>query len=408
MAPKPADFLVTLRRDLHRHPELRFEERRTAGVLAEILADCGYRVIAGVAETGLLATRDGQRSGPHVVLRADMDALPISDAKQLAYASSVPGVAHACGHDVHMAVAVGVGQALAASPPSAGTVTILFQPAEETPFGAPSGARAIMSTEAFQALKADYVLGLHCWPSLPAGTVGIDSRIAMAAKDAYRVRVTGVAAHAASPEKGRDAVHALAQMVTTIHQAVPRAVSPGSKAIVHVGTISGGRSQSIVAERAELTGTIRTVDSDSRRRLKEAVGRVVTGTATAMGVTAAIDWANEMPAVLNDSTLVQRAIGVAHRCLGVDSVVLLDELPMTSDDFALYGELMPALYVKLGVAGDGAQPPLHSSSFDVDESSIQVGVRLLSALIRNLLEQPAEVADTAALDPPMADAVAKS
>ena len=181
--------LIALRREFHRWPELRFQEHRTAAAVASRLQSRGYAVRTGIARTGVFAFRDSNIPGPNVLIRADMDALPMADLKKVSYASSVPGVAHACGHDVHTVVALGVADRFANVPPICGRVSFVFQPAEERPFGEASGARAMLDEGVLADSLPDVVLGLHCWPDLPVGTIGIDEHIAMAAKDAFRVRL---------------------------------------------------------------------------------------------------------------------------------------------------------------------------------------------------------------------------
>jgi amidohydrolase len=392
--PAPLDVatprdLVELRRDLHRHPELRFAERRTAALMAERLTALGYAVRTGLGGTGVTGTLDAGAPGAHVVLRADMDALPVQDAKDVPWASSVDGVAHACGHDVHMVVALGVAARLAATPPAVGRVTLVFQPAEERPFGQPSGAQAMLDDGALAGAPPDAVLGVHCWPDLPAGTVGVDERIAMAAKDAFRITLRGRPAHAATPSRGRDAVLGIAQVVTALHQGVARALDARDLAAFNVGTIRGGSSQSVVAAEAEVTGSLRTAEPQVRARLRETVERTVAGVATALGLDPDLRWADEMPPIVNDPRLVRRALEVGNRLPGPDRARLLTVPPMTADDFALLGQLGPALYLKLGVRGEAADwPPLHSGLFDVDERAIGVGTAVLHALAADVLARP--------------------
>lgn len=383
--------LVALRRDLHRHPELRFAESRTAGIVAARLRESGYEVREAVAGTGVVATLG--EGHPHVLMRADMDALPTADLKDVEYRSLAEGVCHACGHDVHVTVVLGVAEQLAAVPELPGRVTFVFQPAEEIPFGEPSGGQAMVDAGVLDAV--DVVLGLHCWPWLPAGVMGIDERVAMASKSAFKISVDGVGAHAASPDQGRDAIVAASHIVTSLHQLLSRETRPGERATVNVGTISGGRSQSIVPPSAELTGTIRSAELRLGARLRVAVERVVAGVSTVAGVDARVDWKNDMPPVLNDPRLVRRALDVLTETSAVEPRVV-DDPPMTADDFALYAEQRPGLYVKLGVASpDGTigARPLHDSRFDVDERAIAVGVTALAALTADLLEHPLEATD---------------
>ncbi|MER7455794.1 M20 family metallopeptidase [Micromonospora sp. NPDC126480] len=376
------DDLVRLRRQLHQHPELRFAEHRTAATLADRLTPFA-RVRTGIAGTGLLAEIDGRADGSSVLLRADMDAYPIQDAKEVEYASGNPGVCHACGHDVHMTVMYGVAARLAADPPARGSVTVLFQPAEEIPFGEASGAAAALVHEALRGRRYDAVLGLHCWPDLPVGAIGVDRETAMAAKDAFRIEVLGRAAHAATPALGRDAILGLSGIVNLLHAGVARSRNPHDLVAFNIGTISGGASQSQVAAHAEATGTLRTHDEATRERLKGVIERIARQQAAALDLGLRFTWANEMPPVRNAASLVR----LAHTELpGPVDVVDLTEPPLTTDDFALLGALGPSLYVKLGVTGERGGAPLHSGAFDVDERCLGVGVTALERLTRAVLD----------------------
>lgn len=379
--------LVELRRSIHREPELRFGEHRTAGLVADRLRVSGYTVRTDVGGTGVLAWRTGPAAGPHVVVRADLDALPIDDLKTVPYASIHPGAAHACGHDVHTAVVVGVAERLARTSLPRGRVSFVFQPAEERPFGEPSGARAVMDAGVFADARVDAVLGLHCWPDLPVGSVGIDERIAMAAKDAFRVRLRGRTAHAAAPSRGRDALLGIAQLVTALHQGFARSLDPGELAVLNLGTVHGGQSQSVVADQAEVTGTLRTVEPEVRTRLRATIERITAGVATMADVDPALTWADEMPAIVNDPRLAACARAVAEDLVGRTSTRILTSPPMTTDDFALFAEIAPLLYLKLGVCGDASCPPLHNGAFDVDERAIGIGVGVIAEIVRRLLSR---------------------
>jgi len=380
--------LVELRRLLHRAPELRFAEHRTAALLAERIGALGFTVRTGVGGTGVVATLAGAAPGPHLLLRADMDAMPVPDAKTVAWASTVPGVTHACGHDVHMAVILGVAERIAADGLRAGRVTVIFQPAEERPYGQPSGAEAMLADGALAGPPPDAILGLHAWPDLPAGTIGIDERIAMASKDAFSIALAGRGGHAATPSRSRDAILGIAELVGALHAGVARSVDAGDLIAFNIGTIAGGASQSVVAGSAEITGTLRTVDAAVRARLRAVIERIVTGIAAANELVATLRWADEMPAIVNDPRLVRRAHAVAAAVLGPAQVRAIAVPPMTADDFARFAELGPALYLKLGVAGGSPWPALHASSFDVDERCIGTGVAALHALAADLLARP--------------------
>lgn len=311
-----------------------------------------------------------------------MDAYPVTDAKKVSYASTTPGVSHACGHDVHMTIAYGLAARLAANPPEQGDLTVLFQPAEEVPFGAESGAAVVLAEDPFAGHTFDAVLGLHCWPDLPAGTIGVDPGPAMAAKDAFQVVLHGQSAHAATPARGRDAILCLSSLVTALHAATGRSRDPSELIAFNVGTISGGASQSLVADHAEATGTLRSLDEEARGRLKEVIEQVARQYASAHDVGIDFVWANEMPAVRNEAGLVRLA---QEQLPAVATVADLPTPPLTTDDFALLGALGPSLYLKLGVAGDRGGAPLHSGGFDVDERCISVGVDAMELLVRSVL-----------------------
>jgi amidohydrolase len=257
-------------------------------------------------------------------------------------------------------------------------VAVIFQPAEEIPFGAESGASVVLSHPAVRDVRPRAVIGVHCWPQLPAGSIGVETRLAMAAKDAFEITVRGASAHVATPAHGRDAILAAGVLVTTLHAAVARRRDPHEQVALNVGTIHGGTSQSALASEVTVSGTIRTHDETVRATLRSVIESVVAGTGLQFDTEVTLRWANEMPAVVNDPTLVT----LARMSLpDVAQVVDLDLGPMTSDDFALYSTLAPSLYLKLGVASPGGAPaaPLHSGSFDVDERCIDVGV---AALVR--------------------------
>ena len=382
LTPQEFDHAVQFRRDLHAHPELRFAEFRTGEKIAHEAEQLGFKVTRAVAGTGVIAEWDSQKPGPHILLRADIDALPVPDLKSVEYRSLNDGVMHACGHDIHVTVILTIARLIAKTPPAQGKITFLFQPAEEIPFGEASGAQAVLDTGHFERLRPDIALGLHCWPSLAAGQIGVDEKIAMAAKDAFSIEILGQGAHAATPELGIDSILVASQIVSELHHIISRQVNPSDSAALNVGTIHGGYSQSVLANQVEITGTIRTINADTRAALRLAVTRVTEGTAMSSGARINLVWANEMPAVINDHALVEISKRVFERVVGAKNVVQISDPPMTADDFALYAEKVPGLYIKLGV---GSDHPLHSSHFDVDEECIRHGVEALYELTLELI-----------------------
>jgi amidohydrolase len=380
--------LIEVRRNFHREPELRFEEHRTAQTVEELLRPLGLSVRSGVAGTGLLADLRGEQPGPTVALRADMDALPIRDAKDVPYASRRDGVMHACGHDAHMTIAYGVLRVL--EPLRAilpGTLRVVFQPGEEVPAGEKSGAAEMIKAGALESPEVEAIFGLHVWPELPAGTVGLQPGVTMAAADSFIVEVRGESSHAGEPHKGKDAIFAASSLVIQLKALLGRKVPPGEPAAINVGTIRGGASQSVVADLVELSGTLRSLGGDRRERLLQSMQQITEGVSRETGCSVRLRVSDTFPAVVNDPDLYERALEVLPETLGSDRVQVLTNVPMTADDFAHYLEAVPALYVKLGCASaEGSIYPLHHRCFDIDERVIWTGVEAISSILLDAME----------------------
>jgi amidohydrolase len=380
--------LIEVRRDFHRDPELRFEEHRTSETVEELLRPLELSVRSGVAGTGLLADLHGKRPGPTVALRADMDALPIRDAKDAPYASRREGVMHACGHDAHMTIAYGV---LSVLEPLRtilpGTLRVIFQPGEEVPAGEKSGALEVIRAGALEDPKVEAIFGFHVWPELPAGTVGLQPEVTMAAADSFIVEVRGESSHAGEPHKGKDAIFAAGSLVVRLKALLGREIPPAEPAAINVGTIHGGASQSVVADRVELSGTLRSLGGDRRERLLRSMQRVAGGTSGDTGCSVRLNVSDSFPAVVNDPEFYERALEILLKTLGSDKVSVLTDVPMTADDFAHYLEAVPALYIKLGCApAEGRVYPLHHHCFDIDDRVIWTGVEAVSSILLDTME----------------------
>jgi amidohydrolase len=380
--------LIEVRRDFHRKPELRFEEHRTSETVEDLLRPLELCVRSGVAGTGLLADLLGRRPGPTVALRADMDALPIRDAKDVPYASRREGVMHACGHDAHMTIAYGVLSVL--EPLRAilpGTLRVIFQPGEEVPAGEKSGALEVIRAGALEDPEVDAIFGLHVWPELPAGTVGLQPEVTMAAADSFIVEVRGESSHAGEPHKGKDAIFAAGSLIVQLKALLGREIPPAEPAAINVGTIHGGASQSVVADLVELSGTLRSLGGDRRERLLRSMQRVVGGISGETGCSVRLNVSDSFPAVVNDPELYERTLEILPETLGNDRVRVLTDVPMTADDFAHYLKATPALYMKLGCApAEGSVYPLHHRCFDIDERVIWTGVETISSILLETME----------------------
>ena len=381
--------LIKWRRHLHRHPELRFVEFQTSEYIANLLSTIGLKPIRA-ARTGLIALLEGNKPGPTIALRVDMDALPMNDEKEVPYKSSSPGCCHACGHDVHMTVATGVAHVLTKLRGQMhGQVKFIFQPAEEIPSGEPSGAKAMIEEGALVNPDVSAIFGMHCWPELKAGLIGLQRGCTMASADSLVITLVGQGAHAGTPQHGRDAILAAAQVVQAMYMVSAREVSPNEAHTLSIGTIRGGQSQSIICDRVDMTGTLRTTSRPLRDRLVERLGNVVKEVAGATRCEGSLQVADNFPPVMNDDRLFDHAMTALKAALGDDSIVELTDKPMTAEDFSYYLDQVPGLYVKLGVAPQDKsipQFPLHKPRFDIDETSLMTGVRGLAILLLHELQ----------------------
>ncbi len=376
--------LVRLRRDLHRNPELSFREERTARVLAGRMEALGLPVRTGVGRTGVVAEiRNG--AGPTVALRADMDALPIQEEADHDYASVVPGVMHACGHDAHCAGLVGAARLLVetreAGDLPAGTVRLLFQPSEETADEEGlSGASRMVEDGAMDGVDA--VVGLHVGGHLPAGKIFVGPGAVMAGSEEIRVEVRGRSAHAARPEEGVDALALACQGVVAVQQAVSRRLSPMQSGVVTFGRIEGGSAPNVLADRVRLHGTLRYFDPEVRERLVAAV-RGAFGGLEAMGAEVAVGIGSGYPPLVNDPEVSEVVRRAAEEIAGPDSV-LEPERMMGAEDFAVLARHAPGCFVWLGAALPDPREH-HHPRFDVDESVLPLGAALLAQAARRLL-----------------------
>jgi amidohydrolase len=364
--------LIATRRDLHRHPELAFEERRTAALVADRLASAGLAPRTGVAETGVLA--DFGTGAIRLLLRADMDALPLEEQTGAPYASEEPGRMHACGHDGHVAIALSVAERLAAAPADA-PVRFLFQPAEE----GRGGAQACTDAGALEGVGA--ALGLHLWTPLPVGTVGVNRGALMAAVDEFTIDIEGRGGHGASPHEAADTILAAARVVDALQSVVSREISPLDSAVVTVASIHGGTAFNILPSTVRLTGTARSFTEATGRALPQKIERIVLGTAAACGVTARIRYERINGATVNDAKMADLVIGVASRLLG-DENVETDTRTLGGEDMSVYLARVPGCFFFVGCAGDGPLRPHHSPGFDFDERALAVGTAVLEAAAR--------------------------
>jgi amidohydrolase len=377
--------LVGVRRHLHAHPELGFAEHETTAYLEERLRAAGLTPRRLKVGTGLVCDIGGDVDGPVVVLRADIDALPLTDLKDVPYASTRDGVCHACGHDVHTTVLLGVALALASLDHLPGTVRCVFQPAEEQ---VPGGGLEVVDEGVLAG--ATRAFALHCDPSLPAGKVGLRTGSITAACDRVEVTLTGPGGHTARPQLTVDLVHALGLVVTEVPGLLSRLVDPRSSLSLVWGAVSAGVAANTIPETGQLRGTLRVLDRSVWNEAEDLVRRLVTEVAAASGATVAIDYVRGVPPVVNDPRSVTLLRSAALETVGSEGVALSPQ-SMGGEDFGWFAEVLPIALARLGTHGQGEPLDLHRGTFDVDERAIGVGVRLMARTALHALAADAAV-----------------
>jgi amidohydrolase len=377
------EFTRFLRRDFHRHPELGFQELRTAGVVTHTLTELGFEVFPGVGKTGVIALLEGLKPGPVVLIRFDMDALPIIENTGADYASTIPGVMHACGHDAHTAIGLTVARILYNHRQElCGTIKFVFQPAEE----GLGGAEGMIADGALRNPKPTYALGMHVWNEKPIGWIGISAGPIMAAAEVFDVHIIGKGGHGAIPNLTVDPIVASAQVVTALPNIVSRNVSPLETAVVSVTTIHGGEAFNVIPPRVEFQGTIRTFDPDIRKIVLSRFEEIVTGVSTAMGCQVEIELKSLTPAVTNDLGVTKSVQASAVRILPSDDLENTFRT-MGSEDMAFFLEQVPGCFVFIGSANQekGFDAPHHHPRFDIDEDVLPKAAALLAGSAVDLL-----------------------
>ena len=369
--------LTAVRRDLHRHPELGFEETRTAALVRDRLAGARLAPRAGVGRTGVVADF-GDAAAPRVMVRADMDALPLAEETGAAYASAAPGKMHACGHDGHVAIGLAVAERLARDAGGA-AYRSLFQPAEE---GA-GGARAMVDDGALDGVAA--ALGLHLWNPLPVGKVGLVAGPQMAAVDEFEIVVRGPGGHGAAPHETVDTVLASARLVDALQTIAAREISPLDAAVVTIAAIHGGTAFNIIPKEVRLTGTARSFSAEAHAALPGKITRIAEGIAHACGVAAEVGYRRINEPTVNDPSIAALVAEAAEELLGPDAVV--ETRTMGGEDMSVYLQRVPGCFFFVGSGLPGDYRPHHSPVFDFDERALAVGTLLLETAARRLAER---------------------
>ena len=376
--------LVALRRKLHQHPELAFEEHVTAGLVADALKSAGIEVRTGIGGTGVVGILDGATAGRRIGVRADMDALPINEQSGVPFSSQAPGRMHACGHDVHTVIVLGVARVLSTLRGRlSGGVKLIFQPAEETL----SGAAAMIADGVLDNPMMDMILGFHNSPNLQTGLIGFHPVAVMASSDAFDITLKGRAGHAAHPHTAIDALVGAAQLVTALQTVISREIAPAIPAVLTLGQIEGGTARNVIAERVVLRGTARTLDAGAAKQVETSVRRIVAGVCSSLRLEYEIVWKRQVPVLQNDPRVLAAVLASARDALGSEHVIDMGAASMGSEDFAWFAERVPAAHLRIGSKIDGLETAIHRANYDCNESAIPIGVRVLTRAVLDLLAE---------------------
>lgn len=361
--------LIAIRQDLHRIPELGFKEKKTSAYVADYLKSLGLPVTTGIAGTGVMALLETGRPGKTLLIRADMDALPITEATGLPFASEHSGVMHACGHDGHTAMALVSATVLnALKDRISGTIKFVFQPAEEGPGGAkPMIARGVMDDP-----RVDYALGCHIWPDIPEGTIGIRAGALLAAMFSFEITITGTGGHGAMPHQCVDALETGCQVVNALQRIVSRKMDPLSPSVITVGKFHAGTAFNVIPETAKLCGTARTFDKTIWKRWPEIIETIVKGVCDSMGAGYEATFEQGYPPTINDAGMADRMTRIAAELVGIDRVVV-PEKTLGGEDMAFFLEKAPGCFFCLG-AGNENYAGIHNPRFAFNESILSTGV----------------------------------
>ncbi len=374
---KLAEDVIAVRRDLHRHPELGFEEERTAQRIAQRLQGLGFEVHPGIATTGVVGVMRGAKPGRTIMLRADMDALPILEENTHDFISTVGGKMHACGHDGHVAILLGAAQLIADRKAElAGTVCLVFQPAEE----GRGGAEKMCEEGLIERFGIERAYGLHLSSKYPTGTLGFRDGPFYASSDSIEIEVLGRGGHGSAPHDTIDPIYTAANFVMSVQQVVSRQVDPLEPAVVTIGAFNGGTIHNVIPRTVKMLGTVRAFNDDVRKAMPERIERVLKSCCEGSGAEYVFDYLWRYPVTANDSDQNRYARALAATLIHAERVFDADRL-MGAEDFSFYAQRVPACFYTLGASGaPKTSIPHHSSTFDIDESALATGVKMMAAL----------------------------
>ena len=363
------DLIIQLRRDLHRIPETAYTEKKTSAYIANYLNNLKLEVKTGIARYGVVGLMKTGRPGPTLMIRADMDALPLKENTGLAFASEHEGAMHACGHDAHMAMVLGAATVFnTLKDEISGNIKFLFQPAEE----GPGGAEPMIKAGVMESPKVDYSIGCHVWPDIPEGTIGVRPGPFMAAMDRFDIKIKGKGGHGAMPHLSVDALEVGTQVVNALQRIVSRQMDPLEPTVVTIGTFHAGTAFNIIPPEAEMSGTTRTFNPDIWNSWEARIAKVVRGVCDSMGCDFELKFSKGYPVTINDAPMAEIVRGCAAKVVGEDRVVV-PRKTLGGEDFAYYLQRSQGCYFALGVGRDGAVP-VHNPAFDFNEDVMLLGM----------------------------------
>ena len=367
-----------VRQHIHAHPELSFQEYETSAFIAAELTKLNISFTQGIAGTGIVALIEGKNPTKKcLAIRAELDALPITELNEVSYKSQNQGIMHACGHDVHAACLLGLAQIMNDLKNEwEGSLKLIFQPGEEMH---PGGGSMMIAEGVLENPKVDAILALHVYPHLPAGVVGFRAGQYMASTDEIHIRIEGKGGHAALPHQTIDPIAISAQIIVALQQVISRRSNPIIPSVLSFGKISGGTVNNVIPDTVEIAGTLRTMDENWRAEAHQLITDIVHNTAKAFGASASVNIPKGYPSLFNDQKLTQAIEGYAQEFLGAENVRELS-LRMTADDFAFYGQQIPGCYYRLGTNtnNESKTASVHNAHFDIDENALVTGVGLMS------------------------------
>ncbi len=375
------DFLIDVRRHIHKNPELSRQERRTTNYLASLLIKEGINVTRWEDCTGLIAEIRGNPDGRTIALRCEIDAIGVEDMKKVPYASQTPNVMHACGHDLHSTIVLGTAIICnRLKKQLKGTVRFLFQPAEEV---VPGGSLDLINRKAMKGVEG--IIGFHADPFLEVGKVGIKEGPLTAGADIFDITIIGKSGHTARPHHARDTILCAAKVIDSLHQLIDREIDPREPFVLSIGKVSAGLSPNVIPERAHMSGTVRMLGKETRERMPELIERVIRGVTDSMDTSYKFEYHIGSPPVVNDPVLTKLVEEVAVSNYGLESIVQMEQ-SMGGEDFSWYLEHAPGTMIRIGVTSDGKGPSLHSNIFDIDERVIPFGVELFTRILATYLD----------------------